>query len=278
MKCPPIGIMQGRLSPPAGAAIQAFPAGHWAEEFPAAQAAGLCCIEWIYDIGGDDVNPLCTGGGRARMRELASRHHVAVESVCADYFMAEPLLKGTAEERATRREKLVWLLACCRELEIRRVILPFVDASKIEDARQARELARLLSGLGEEAGGHPEIHLETSLEPARFSELLRDIDLPWVKVNYDSGNSSSLGYDADKEFTAYGGLIGSVHIKDRVLGGGTVPLGKGNADFPKLISNLERISYRGSIILQVARSESGGEIEWARGNRQIVQSWFEPPG
>ena len=95
-----------------------------------------------------------------------------------------------------------------------------------------------------------------------------------VKVNYDSGNSASLGYDAGEEFAAYGSHIGSVHIKDRVRGGGTVPLGEGNADFPKLLKNLEAIGYGGPMILQVARSEPGRETEWAIHNRQIVESWF----
>jgi hexulose-6-phosphate isomerase len=269
--------MQGRLSPPAGTAIQAFPAEHWADEFPAAEAAGLACIEWIYDVDGDDVNPICTDEGAARFKELQARHHVAVESLCADYFMPEPLLKGSESERRERRARLLWLLRRAAELGISRVVLPFVDAAKIEDEAQGRELAALLAGVFKEAGpGVPEIHLETSLPPAEFAKLMAVIDQPRVKVNYDSGNSSSLGYDADEEFAAYGPQIGSVHIKDRVLGGGTVPLGKGNADFPKLLKNLGGIAYKGPVILQVARSESGRETEWAIRNREIVESWFQP--
>ena len=66
-----------------------------------------------------------------------------------------------------------------------------------------------------------------------------------LKVNYDSGNSSSLGYHPRDEFAAYGCRVGSVHIKDRVRGGGTVPLGTGNADFPALFAALKKIAYRG---------------------------------
>lgn len=275
MNRPRIGIMQGRLSPPVGQAIQAFPAEHWADEFPAAQAAGLQCIEWIYDIDGDEVNPICTKEGTLRWRELQTRYQVAVESLCADYFMPEPLLKGTLEERRRRREKLRWLLARSRELGITRVILPFVDASRIEDAGQARQLADLLALMLADIGPNcPEIHLETSLEPVRFGELMQEIDHPLVKVNYDSGNSSSLGYNADEEFAAYGKYLGSVHIKDRVRGGSTVPLGEGDADFPKLLANLEKAAYAGSLILQVARAKDGMETEWAIYNREMVESWF----
>ena len=275
MKCPPIGIMQGRLSRPVGSTIQAFPAEHWADEFPAAEAAGIACIEWIYDIDGDDVNPVCTDAGLARLRELQARHHVGVESICADYFMSEPLLRGAAAEREARRSRLVWLLGRARLLGVSRVILPFVDASKIEDSAQERLLADLLAGVIQEIGpDSPEIHLETSLPPAAFARLLDEIPQPLVKVNYDSGNSSSLGYDSDEEFAAYGARIGSVHIKDRIRGGTTVPLGEGDADFPKLLRNLEAIGYSRTIILQVARSTAGDETAWAAHNRKIVQSWF----
>jgi hexulose-6-phosphate isomerase len=277
MKCPRIGIMEGRLSAPVGPTIQAFPAEHWAEEFPAAQAAGLYCIEWIYDIDGDHANPICSDEGAARFKELQARHGVVVESLCGDYFMPEPLLKGPQADRARRREKLLWLLRRCAELGIHRVVLPFVDASKIEDDQMAGELADLLNDVIAEAGpGIPEIHLETSMPPARFAALLAQINQPRVKVNYDSGNSSSLGYDADEEFAAYGSQIGSVHIKDRLLGSSTVPLGEGDADFPKLLRNLAAIDYRGPVILQVARSETGREVEWAIHNRKIVESWFDP--
>jgi hexulose-6-phosphate isomerase len=275
MKCPPIGIMQGRLSPPVGSAIQAFPAEHWADEFPAAQEAGIACIEWIYDIDGDDVNPICTNSGVERLKELQARHHVGVESICADYFMSQPILKGSVAERRARRVKLLWLLDRARHLGISRVTLPFVDASKIEGPAEEQILVELLASVGEEIGpAVPEIHLETSLPPARFAQLLRDIDQPFVKVNYDSGNSSSLGYAVDEEFAAYGSQIGSVHIKDRLLGGGTVPLGEGDADFPELIRNLEAIAYSRALILQVARSATGQETAWAAQNRKIVQGWF----
>jgi sugar phosphate isomerase/epimerase len=37
-----------------------------------------------------------------------------------------------------------------------------------------------------------------------------------------------------EEFAAYGERVGSFHIKDRVRGGKTVPLGQGDTDFASL--------------------------------------------
>jgi hexulose-6-phosphate isomerase len=65
-----------------------------------------------------------------------------------------------------------------------------------------------------------------------------------------------------------------VHIKDRIRGGGTVPLGTGDADFPTVFSQLNKIRYDGDITLQVARSEPGQEIAWARLNREFVARYW----
>ena len=69
----------------------------------------------------------------------------------------------------------------------------------------------------------------------------------------------------------YGSRIGSVHVKDRVRGGTTVPLGTGDADFPAFFSGLAQLGYGGDVILQVARGESGREVEWAQQNAAFVR-------
>ena len=92
-----------------------------------------------------------------------------------------------------------------------------------------------------------------------------------LKVNYDSGNSASLGYSPAEEFAAYGERVGSVHVKDRILGGSTVPLGTGNADFEVLSRCLNEIGYAGDFILQVARGTTGQEVDWALQNRDFVR-------
>jgi hexulose-6-phosphate isomerase len=92
-----------------------------------------------------------------------------------------------------------------------------------------------------------------------------------VRVNYDSGNSSSLGYKPAEEFAAYGDRVGSVHVKDRVRNGGTVPLGQGDADLDAMFTCLHNLNYAGDIVLQVARGIAGDELAWARHNRAFVE-------
>ena len=132
--------------------------------------------------------------------------------------------------------------------------MPFVDASGIHSETELQTVIGLLRRAlpaAEETG--VELHLETALYPPQFARLLAALPHAKIRVNYDSGNSSSLGYHPRDEFAAYGDRVGSVHIKDRVRGGGTVPLGSGDADLPAFFECLRKVNYQGDFILQVAR-------------------------
>ena len=101
------------------------------------------------------------------------------------------------------------------------------------------------------------LSLETDLAPRPFLELLNQLNSKNITVNYDIGNSASLGFNVDDEFISYGHRILNVHVKDRILGGTTVPLGFGDADFESVFSNLFKCGYSGNYILQTARDPAG---------------------
>lgn len=270
-----IGIMQGRLLPPTDNRIQCFPRQNWADEFELGARAGIDSIEWIYDFYGADVNPIATDAGIEQMKALTRKTGVQVLSICADYFMDRPLVRASAGEMAERLAMMDWLLGRGHLLGINRMVVPFVDASRIDTDTEFEDLVGTLARILPLAGKTGiEIHLETSLPPARFAALLDRLPHPLLKANYDSGNSSSLGYKPGEEFTAYGKRVGSVHIKDRLLGGATVAPGTGDADFPALAGSLRAVGYAGDFILQVARGTSGDEVNWIRQNRDLVLKTF----
>ncbi len=275
-----LGIMQGRLVPPIGKTIQAFPRERWRDELPFAAAAGLSTIEWIHDLYGADVNPLLTDAGNAELQRLTRASGVEVRSVCADYFMDRPFVRVSDADRQARVRELDELLHRAARVGASRVVLPFVDASRIETEEDTQHVvASVQACLPTARALGVELHLETSLDPEKFAALLARMPDALVKVNYDAGNSASLGYAPSAEFAAYGPRVGSVHIKDRVLGGTTVALGTGNTDFPALFRALEAHDYAGDFILQVARGEPGDEVAWARRNRTFVaERWPLVPG
>jgi L-ribulose-5-phosphate 3-epimerase len=265
--------MEGRLVPPEPGRFQSFPRERWADEFALAQAVPLSFIEWIYDLYGADENPLTND--LERLQALSRETGVATPSLCADYFMDLPFLRCSASDCAERQRLLDRLLGLAAQAGINRVVLPFVDASRIETAEDEDTVIAVLEGAlprARETG--VELHLEAALGPRSMAGLLDRIPDAMVKVNYDSGNSSSLGFAPAEEFAAYGERIGSIHIKDRVRGGGTVPLGTGDADFAAVFAGMERIHYAGDITMQVARSEPGREVEWARRNRAFIACFW----
>jgi L-ribulose-5-phosphate 3-epimerase len=274
-----LAVMQGRLLPPSNGYFQCFPRERWREEFALAAEASLDAIEWIYDTVSESDNPISTDSGLVEMKSLGEANGIEVVSLCADYFMERPLIRCSDVDSTERVDRLWWLLGRCKLAGIRRVVLPFVDNSKIEghaDEAEVSELLRRALGRAEEV--EVELHLETSLGPQQFSSLLAKLPHRLLKVNYDAGNSASLGFDVEAEIAAYGGRIGSVHIKDRIRGGGTVPLGTGDADIPRLLSLLSQTRYTGDFVLQIARDEPGMEVAWIRQSRESVSRQLQEAG
>ena len=273
-----VAIMQGRLGPPEDGRFQSFPLTRWREEFPAAASAGLDAIEWIYDEYGRTGNPITSEAGLHEIHVLSEKHNVAVVSLCADYFMDHPIVRASEEGRARLVDHFDWLISSCSKVGISRIVIPFVDQSRISGQQDETIVVDYVSSILPVAERYGiELHLETDLAPALFAALLRRLPNKWVKVNYDSGNSSSLGYKPEEEFRAYGDRIGSVHIKDRLFGGGTVPLGEGDADLPSVIRGLRELGYAGDYVLLVARGESGSEVEWTKHNIAYLSDLLQSP-
>ena len=129
---PYIAIMQGRMVPPEGGNMRFFPNERWRDEFFLAAKAGLNGIEWIYDLHGENVNPLATDPGIAEMHALSEKTGIEVRSLCANYFMDRPFLRTNETEVAAWIPRMKWLLARCKAAGIGRVIIPLLDESSIE--------------------------------------------------------------------------------------------------------------------------------------------------
>jgi len=274
------GIMQGRLVLPEEDRFQSFPRARWRDEFPNAVAAEIDSIEWIVDAYGFDVNPIFREAGLDEFNALKAEHGIATPAICADWFMDYPFLRCSLHERNEREQFLHRLLGVARSIDAGHVVLPFVDISRIvteEDKRIVVDIVTEAAPLAQANG--VELHLETDLNPDDFAALLNRIPHPFVKANFDSGNSAGLGYIASEEFGAYGERIGSVHIKDRYRkpegGIETRPLGTGSADFDDVFASMKRIGYNRGITLQVARGEDGDEVNWIREQLAFVRRYWQ---
>ena len=104
------------------------------------------------------------------------------------------------------------------------------------------------------------ILFESDFNPLELNRFISRLPSRGFGINYDIGNSASLGFDPRDEFIAYGSRIVNVHVKDRIRGGSTVPLGTGSADFPLVFSELSNCNYSGNFILQTARAPEGDHV------------------
>ncbi len=262
--------MQGRLLPKYQGRYQAHPVGYWQDEFPAAASQGLDCIEFILDYNNAEKNPLLTDAGPDAILEVAESSGIAVKTVCADYFMEAPLHSEDEEVALQSCLILKKLLKNAELLGITDIVIPCVDQSSLGSKEMADRFVQNLTPHIENVERNKiNLSLETDLAPEPFADLLERFNSNRVTVNYDIGNSASLGYDAEEELACYGDKITDIHIKDRVLGGGPVTLGEGNADFTKFFDLLLKYNYKGPFIMQAYRDDEGKEIfarqlEWIR--------------
>jgi L-ribulose-5-phosphate 3-epimerase len=280
------GVMQGRLSPPEDGRFQAFPRSGWGEEFARAKEAGLDYIEWIHDAYGEGkdssgrvANPIFSEAGLAEMDALKAEHGIATPALCGDWFMDVPLVRCSPSERARRERHLHDLIPIAARIGANRLVLPFVDNSRMSGEYEKQTVISILKRALPVAEKHGvELHLEADFGPQDFAAFLARIPHPMLKVNWDSGNSSGLGYVASEEFAAYGERIGSIHIKDRYRkpegGVETRPLGTGSADFDDVFRAIESIGYKGGLTLQVARGAEGDEVNFIREQLAFVKRYW----
>lgn len=278
-----LGMMQGRLTPSSGRGIQFFPFDNWKNEFICGAQIGLDEIEWIFDYERYEENPLWTTKGIEDIKYLISETGVAVRSVCFDYFMRRPFYKADiSEKKAVKNENLAFaerIIHAMKEIGATLIEIPMVDDSSIKTASEeldAIEFVRDVLSIAVPLGIF--VGCETDMPVGTFRGFLKRIDNPNVCANYDSGNSSGLGYDHKEEIESLAELINNVHIKDRILHGTTKELGTGSADFDRVFAALKTIGYKKSIILQAARGEDGCEENNILKQIEFVKSYCKKYG
>jgi len=245
--------MSGRLSPQVDNQIQAFPSNYWKDEFKSAKACGFDTIEWVFDL---NPNPILQNDGLDEMHNLSNKYGIAIKAVCADYFMQKMLFSTPEPALKQNLAVLRQLIQQCSKLGIAILEIPFVDSSSLRTQNHVHEMIENLHEMVDFATSqNVRITLETDLAPADFSNLLKKFG-PNVGANYDTGNSTALGYDPKEELQMLKPWLANIHIKDRLYHGNTVPLGSGDADFDSVFSVLAKINYNGQLIIQGAREDN----------------------
>jgi hexulose-6-phosphate isomerase len=256
-----LGYMQGRLVDPIDGKIQAFPQSQWRDEFPIAQQLDVRLMEWTLDDHRLEDNPLCTSAGQAEIRQLSARYGLRVSSITGDCFMQAPFWKSQGSEQSLLLKKLDITIAAAASLGAMHIVIPLVDNGHLDNAEQSHALHRLLiQRHATLQAQNVHIAFESDLAPTALRDFLEDFPADRFGINYDIGNSASLGYDPEQEMQAYAPRVTNVHVKDRKLGGTTVPLGTGAAKMKEVLQGLSDARYAGNFILQTARAADGDHV------------------
>ena len=268
-----IGFMQGRLSPIRNGRIQSFPWETWEGEFETASRIQIRKMEWTIDSENFDSNPLLTSAGKEKIKSLMSLFNLEIPSVTCDYFMENPPWKANPDGIFRGIESI---LAGMSEIGAKILVIPLVDNSSLIDSKTYSQTLHFFSRVTDLLGASDlKIAFETDLGPERFAEFMSEFAEERYGVNYDIGNSASSGFNPTEEFAAIGPRILNVHVKDRVLGGTTVPLGTGNADFPTVFRCLNDHGYVGNLIMQTARAQDDKHAEVLAVYREQIARWME---
>ncbi len=266
-----IGFMQGRLSPLIDGRIQAFPWPCWEDEFPVASALGMTCMEWTLDHDRIFENPVMTPAGRATIRRLSAENGVRVPSLTADCCMQAPFWKAADTDRNTFIATFERILLACSDVEIKIIVVPLVDNGAPGSRAEWMELEKALRDFEPLLRRNDMVvAFEFDLPPRQVVEFIARLPVHGFGINYDIGNSAGLGWDPTEEIGLLASRIVNAHVKDRVLGGTTVPLGEGAARFPLVFSLLRAAGYSNNFILQTARAADGEHIEAIRRYGEFV--------
>lgn len=263
--------MQGRLSPMVNGKIQAFPSQHWRDEFATAELLGLSLMEWTIDHADFADNPLLTEAGRREIRDLQRAHGIRIESVTADNLMQAPFWKADQGIRQHLLDALAEFIRACSALGIKMIVAPLVDNGSIISAQQEESLYEgLMVLLPMMKASNVAIIFESDYDPRKLSKFIARYPEGCFGINFDMGNSAALGWRPELEVPLLASRIMNVHVKDRPLGGTTVPFGEGSVDFETVFRLLQAEGYAGNYIIQGARARDGDDVGQLRAYLEIV--------
>ena len=255
-------LVQGRALNQNDDLLQSFPS-NWIEEFPLIEKLGFDGIEWIYDKKSEYNNPILNLDQHENIKMISKKYNVSLENIVFDWFIIHPLIKNNDITLSTKIEKLIDLLDTSEKIGFQRVIFPLLEGNSIHDSNEMELFLKIFSDniLPTLNLKKLEIHFETSMSPNDEFYFISKLDNSQTKICFDMGNSASLGFDCSEVLDKISPFLGSVHIKDRLINGPTVPLGEGSVDFSKVFKILNEIKFSGPISFQAYRNKNSNNIE-----------------
>jgi sugar phosphate isomerase/epimerase len=241
------GVVQGRLTQSPPGCLQWFPNDHWKDEFIIASDLGIDYIELIAETKYNSNNPIWSDEGIIAIKELVDHNNLKIYTLCNDYVIENSILNEDVIQWSIN------LIDQSEKLCIEKIIIPLFNRSEISFNNMhfyiepLRRIAKYANSKG------IVVCLETILTGRELINLLELINLPNVKVIYDTGNAVEFEHDLAADIRILGNYIDYVHIKDKDLNNKNVLLGTGMVDFKKVFEAFNDIDYRGPFTFETTR-------------------------
>lgn len=256
-----IAFIQGRLVDLVNHKIQAFPRDNWEIEMNIASKNNFKYIELTIDLNNIWENPITSSLGQDYLTEKLRDNSIKPLACTADFIMHNPPWNGGSNNYNKMQNVTKEIIKGLGNINCGILVIPFVDASSLRDIENKKAIDFLLSLTEILETKKVRVAIESDFQPNLLKEFINNLPKNLFGINYDIGNSASLGFDHNKEFEAYFNRIIHIHIKDRMLNGETVPLGEGNADLAGCFKNIKAYGYDGNFSMQTARDPSGNHVE-----------------
>ena len=268
-----IGFMQGRLiDSEKKNSIQYFPSKNWISEFQIASKINFKIIEWTINIENIKKNPIFNGN-LEKLKNAIIKYNIKIESITNDYFMQKPFFK---KKNISKRRKIIKnlekIISNGNKIGIKYHIFPLVDNASVKSQAEENVLIKIIKKLSQKLKKNSFILFETDYRPNEVIKFINKFRTKKVGINYDTGNSAGLNYDFEDEIK-YFKYVKNIHIKDRILHGKTVRLGKGNWNYKKFFKLIKN-KYRGNYILQTARSPINENVKEILTNKKFFEKGY----
>ena len=273
---PKLLLVQGRALPQSDESLQSFPS-NWIDEFPIIEQLGFDGIEWIYDKKSEYNNPILDSNEHPKIKTLSKKYNVSLDNIVFDWFIAYPIFKKDNISLQAKIKKITDLLDISEKIGFNRVIFPLLEGNTLHDSNEMKLFSKIISDdiLSVLNLNKIEIHFETSLSPDKELEFISKLDHKQTKICFDMGNSASMGYECTEVLHKISPFLGSVHIKDRLLNGDTVPLGDGSVDFIKIFTILNEIKFSGPFSLQSYRDKNSNNVELLKNYLMFINNLID---
>ena len=257
------GMVQGRLTQSPPNQLQWFPQDLWEDEFKTAAILGVSYIELIAETQHNSKNPIWSNNGVLKIQQLVQDNDLTHHALCNDFIIENSIL----DDKVIQQN--IDLIKQGEKLGVEKYVMPFFEKSEL-NSKNMHDFIEPIRKVAKEAYDSNMITcLETIMTGEELVELLKLINLPFVKIVYDTGNRVAFGHDLPHDIRLLDDKIAHVHIKDKNKKNENTLLGTGLVDFEQVFYALKDINYHGPFTFETVRGKD--PVKTAIYNMQLVE-------